>query len=128
MSKCRLSDLDINLKIVKYQYPSATVIPYELKPTLLDNKKQHKMSSVEVRFNDLCYVINYIEDWRYAGQLIDDSKISLLNDGDKWEAEITYMANVGAHQTEEECSYFYTDERPKRAAAIVYLISKGVKV
>lgn len=128
MSKWSLSDLEINLQIAKFQYSSAVVIPYKPKPTLLDIESKHKSSSVEVRFNDLCYVINYIEDWRYAGQLIDDSNISLLNDGDSWEAEITYMANVGAHQTLEECSYFHSDKNPKRAAAIVYLISKGGKV
>ena len=132
MSKCELTDLEINLKIAKFQYSSAVVIPYVPKPTLLgalvDIERKHKISSVEARFNDLCYVTNYIEDWRYAGQLIDDSNISLLNDGDKWEAEITYLANTGAHQTEEELSHFYTDENPKRAAAIVYLISKGVKL
>lgn len=128
MIKCGLSDLEINLKIAKHQHPNAVVIPYVPKPTLLDISSKCKTSSVEVRFNDLCYVINYIEDWRYAGQLIDDSNISLLNDGDKWEAEITYLANTGAHQTEEECSHFYTDENPKRAAAIVYLISKGASI
>ena len=72
--------------------------------------------------------VSYCKNWSDIGSLIDYHKISLINDGDKWEAEITYMANVGAHQTEEECSYFHTDENPKRAAAIVYLISKGVKV
>lgn len=128
MIKCGLSDLEINLNIAKYQYSSAVVIPYVPKPTLLEISGKCKTSSVEVRLNDLCYVINYIEDWRYAGQLIDNEKISLLNDGDKWEAEITYLANTGAHQTEEECSHFYTDENPKRAVAIVYLISKGVNI
>lgn len=122
-----LSDLDINLKVAKFQYPTASVEKHKLKPTILDVDTKVETSSVEVGFDCLRYVINYCEDWRYAGQLIDESKISLLNDDDKWEAEITYMANVGAHQTEEECSHFYTHENPKRAAAIVYLISKGVK-
>ena len=72
--------------------------------------------------------VSYCKNWSDIGSLIDYHKISLLNDGDKWEAEITYMANVGFYQTKEECSYFHTDENPKRAAAIVYLISKGVKV
>lgn len=122
-----VSDLDINIRIAKFQYPTASVEKYIPKPTILDIDTKLETSSAVVRFNDLSYVINYIEDWRYAGQLIDESKISLLNDDDKWEAEITYMANVGAYQTKEECSHFYTHENPKRAAAIVYLISKGVK-
>lgn len=73
------------------------------------------------------YEVSYCKNWSYIGLMIDYHKISLLNDGDNWEAEITYMANVGAYQALEECSYFYTDKNPKRAAAIVYLISKGVK-
>lgn len=124
----KLSDLDINLKVAKFQYPTASVEKYIPKPTILNIDTKVETSSVEVGFDCLRYVVNFCEDWRYAGQLIDESKISLINDGDEWEAEITYMANVGAHQTAEECSYFHTDKNPKRAAAIVYLISKGIKV
>lgn len=132
MSECKLSDLEINLRVAKFQYSGATVEQYKPKPTLLGGlvnpESKHKVSSVEVRFNDLCYVINYIEDWRYAGQLVDECNISLVQDVGKCEAEITYFANVGAHQTQEECSYFYEDESAKRAIAVVYLISKGIKL
>ena len=72
-------------------------------------------------------VLPYCDNWSAIGPMIDYHKISLLSDEDNWEAEITYMANVGAYQTSEECSHFYTDKNPKRSAAIVYLISKGVK-
>lgn len=74
------------------------------------------------------FEISYCKNWSDIGPLIEDNNISLLNENNEWEAEITYMANTGLLQLEEEHSHFHTNENPKRAAAIVYLISKGVKV
>ena len=62
-----------------------------------------------------------------AWPIIIDNKISLMNDGDTWEASIDFDGELLVHGTDETLSEYYEDKNPLRAAMIVYLEIKGVK-
>jgi len=57
-----------------------------------------------------------------AWQIIVQNKISIMNDGDTWEASIDFDGDLEKHGTDETLSKYYEDKNPLRAAMIAFLM------
>jgi len=69
-----------------------------------------------------CGIIRYCKDPLAAWGLIVENKISIMNDGDMWEASIDFDGDLEKHGTDETLSKYYEDKNPLRAAMIVFLM------
>jgi len=67
-------------------------------------------------------VIRYCKDPLATWGLIVEHKISIMNDGDMWEASIDFDGDLEKHGTDEVLSKYYEDENPLRAAMIAFLM------
>lgn len=62
--------------------------------------------------------VDYCNSWADMGPLIAKYKISLIEFGGSWEAEIETSAPIGKFDTDEICSITVVNKNPLRAAAI----------
>ena len=67
-------------------------------------------------------IIRYCENPSEAWQIIVENKISIMNDGEDWEASIDFDGDLEKHGTDETLSKYYEDKNPLRAAMIVFLM------
>ena len=66
-------------------------------------------------------IIRYCESPSDAWKIIVENKISIMNDGDTWEASVDFDGDLEKHGTGETLSMYY-DKNPLRAAMIVFLM------
>lgn len=67
-------------------------------------------------------VIDYCNNPVFAWSIILERKISLMNNGDTWEASIDFDGDLEKHGTDEILSKYYEDKNPLLAAMIVFLM------
>ena len=70
---------------------------------------------------------NYCNSPADAWPIILENKISIMNDGDMWEASIDFDGDLGGHGTDEVLTKYYEHKNPLRAAMIVYLMMQEQK-
>jgi hypothetical protein len=64
---------------------------------------------------------NPLTDDGLCFKLMKKYKVSLIEDGGKWEAEITCTADVGLMSPDETCSHFVEDKNPNKAICLAII-------
>ena len=66
--------------------------------------------------------VNYCNNPSEAWPIIIKNKISIMNDGDLWEASIDFDGDLEKHGTDEVLTKYYEHKNPLRAAMVVFLM------
>lgn len=70
-------------------------------------------------------VIDYCNSISEAWSIIIKNEISIMNDGDMWEASIDFDGDLEKHGTDEVLTKYYEHKNPLRAAMVVFLMMQG---
>lgn len=69
---------------------------------------------------------NPVKDAGDAWPIIIKNKISIMNDGDLWEASIDFDGDLEKHGTDEVLTKHYEHKNPLRAAMVVFLMMQDM--
>ena len=83
---------------------------------------QHYKPSVTHWLGGNCKIFDPCNNPSDAWPIIIESKISIMNDLDLWEASIDFDGDLEKHGTDEVLTKHYEHANPLRAAMIVYLM------
>lgn len=66
--------------------------------------------------------LDYCNNPAFAWPIILERKISIMNDGETWEASIDFDGDLNKQGTDEVLTKYFDDKNPLRAAMIVFLM------
>lgn len=66
--------------------------------------------------------VDYCNEPSDAWPIMIENKISIMNDGDTWDASIDFDGDLSKHGTDEVLSKHFEAKNPLRAAMIVFLM------